>query len=327
MRPVLDRSPLAESVKSHFDGRAPWLDIVVDHPDLTHQHYDQMNSPEALERANIPIFLVGGWYDVFARQTTEQYARLSKRNTNVALTMGPWNHLQVGIDSRVYQQSFDWLEEHIAKRKQIVRKSPLQYFVTGAQEWREGYGWPPQTSQQVFHLYSSGKLQESESGSAVTSLSTFTFDSMHPTPTMGGNLLLGGGSADDTALASRSDVFTFTSEALEQNLEVMGKTLVELTHTSDTLNTDLFVRFSEVHAKGRSHAITDTCVRLGPDRGSVIVVLHLRDCAHRFAKGSKIRLIVAGASHPQFDKPTEKAVHTIHHGNTGISKVILPVAA
>ncbi|KAH7090319.1 X-Pro dipeptidyl-peptidase-domain-containing protein [Paraphoma chrysanthemicola] len=326
VRPVLDRLPLAGSVKSHFNGRAPWLDFVVDNPDLSHPRYEQMNFTEALEKANIPIFLVGGWYDVFAQQTIEQFTRLSERNTNVALTIGPWNHMQVGLDSKIYQQSFEWLEEHLAKRKLNTRKSPLQYFVTGAQDWRESQTWPPQTSQQVYYLKSGNRLDTSEPSTQSTSLSTFTFDPQQPTPTMGGNLLLGGGSADDTTLATRSDVQTFTTSPLDQNMEVIGKITVDLAHSSDKSNVDLFVRISEVNAKGRSHGITDTYMRLQPERSDDIVRLELRDCAHRFSKGNQIRLIVAGASHPQFARCEEKAVHTIHHGDTGISKVVLPVA-
>jgi hypothetical protein len=37
-------------------------------------------------------------------------------------------------------------------------------------------------------------------------------------------------------------------------------------------------------------------------------------------------LIVAGAPHPQFAINLEKAVHTIHHGETGSSRVVFPVS-
>ncbi|KAF2184910.1 CocE/NonD hydrolase [Zopfia rhizophila CBS 207.26] len=337
MRPVLDRVPLAESVKSHFKGRAPWLDFVVDHPDTSDPYYGQMKFGEALGRAEIPIFLVGGWCDVFAPQTMEQYTRLSERNANVALLMGPWNHMRVGQDSRVYRQSFDWLEEHLAKRMQGTRKTSVQYFVTGAQEWRDMQKWPPQTLAQELYLRSGSRLA-SEKPSSEENSSTFTFNPKQPTPTTGGNLLLGSGSADDTALAARSDVLAFTTEVLEENVEISGKVTVELNHSSDNPNVDLFVRISEVDAKGRSHGITETYKRLDPGREGGLVILYLNDCAHRFVKGNRIRLIIAGASHPQFAINTGKgigatseelksAVHTIFHGERGASRVLLPAVS
>lgn len=327
LRPVLDHMPLSESVKKHFNGRAPWLDFVVDHSDTSHVRYQQMNLSEALERTNIPVFLVSGWYDVFTRQTFQQYVRLRECNVNVAMTIGPWNHMQVGMQPKLYRQPFDWLEEYLAGRKESTRASPLHYFVTGAQKWREGEDWPPSTNDRTYHISSNNKLVDSEPALSEDEASFFTYDPQKPTPTMGGNLLLGGGSADDTTLATRTDVLALTTDPLTEHMEVCGRITVNLTHSSDIRDVDLFVRISEVNAKGRSHSVTDAYLRLKPDRGDgpINVDLQLRDCAHRFSKGNRIRLIIAGASHPQYARPANKAVHSIHHGKTGLSNVVFPV--
>jgi predicted acyl esterase len=104
----------------------------------------------------------------------------------------------------------------------------------------------------------------------------------------------------------------------------MGKIVVELTHSSNKRNVDLFVRISEVNTKGRSYGVSDTYMRLQPGGSSEVVHLELRDCAHRFAEGNRLRLIVAGASHPHNGINLEKAVHTIHHGETGMSRIRIP---
>ncbi|KAF2795970.1 hydrolase CocE/NonD family protein [Melanomma pulvis-pyrius CBS 109.77] len=335
MRRVLNGIPLAESVKSHFQGGAPWVDFVVDHPDISDPYYHNMKFGEALERANIPILLIGGWSDLFVSQTVEQYTRLSERQTNVALLMGPWNHMRSGLASKVHQQSLDWLEEHLAKRKGRTTKTHVQYFVTGAQEWRDVQKWPPPTLAQELYLRSGSHLT-SEKPSADENSSKFTFDPKQPTPTIGGNLLLGGGSAKDTTLAARTDVLVFTTEVLEKALEISGKVAVELSHSSDNPNVDLFVRISEVDAKGQSYSIADTYKRLDPAREGGPVILHLTDCAHRFRKGNCIRLIIAGASHPQYaintgnginatSEELRSAIHTVFHGDKGSSRIVLPV--
>jgi predicted acyl esterase len=50
----------------------------------------------------------------------------------------------------------------------------------------------------------------------------------------------------------------------------------------------------------RMHNITETYRRLGATSEAQTLVLRLNDCAHRFTKGCKIRLLVAGASFPQY---------------------------
>ncbi|KAL5339441.1 hypothetical protein BJX70DRAFT_397641 [Aspergillus crustosus] len=215
-----------------------------------------MRFGDALERVDIPVLLVSGWHDVFAPQTMEQYTRLSERNAYVGLLMGPWSHIQVGLDSKVHGQSFNRLEEHLLKRTQGT-KTIYTNVVTAI--W-----WSLCSPDDK-------PLPDEEP-------STFNFDPKQPTPTFGGNLLLGGGSAGDTALATRSDVLTFTTEALEEDLEITEKVALHSSHSSGSLNVGLFVRLSEVDARGQSHGITETSnKRLDSDR-ECGPPLYLSDC-------------------------------------------------
>lgn len=339
MQPMMRGPDLAKSIKHHFDGQAPWMEHVVDHPDIDTRDpfYEKMNFEQALERANIPILLVGGWYDVFAPQTLRQYARLNERGTDVALMTGPWNHTQVGMQAEVHKQSHNWIEQHLAKRSVQAQESLVQYFVTGAKEWRHEAAWPPLTVVLEWYLGSGQRLTTQKA--TGEGFSSFVFGPKDPTLTVGGNLLLlGGGSTDDTALAARSDVLTFTTEPLENDVEVAGKVIVQLNHASDNLDLDLFVRISEVDAKGRSHNITETYRRLGAKSEARTLILRLKDCAHRFTKGCQIRLLIAGASFPQYAVNAARGVgktlvqwknatHTIHYGGNSASKILLPVVA
>jgi predicted acyl esterase len=120
---------------------------------------------------------------------------------------------------------------------------------------------------------------------------------------------------------------------LAQDLYVVGSPVVELSHTCDNPHNDLFVRVSEVDAKGRSRNISDGYRRGTSDSGTVR--LELDAVAHRFRAGSRIRVVVAGGSHPRFarnlgtDEPLRTgktlraATHTIHLGD-GASRLILP---
>ncbi|WP_122984398.1 CocE/NonD family hydrolase, partial [Mycolicibacterium porcinum] len=154
-------------------------------------------------------------------------------------------------------------------------------------------------------------------------------------PTVGGRLLAAaGGYRDDTKLARRRDVLTFDGDPLPADLYLAGNPVVELAHSCDNPHHDIFVRISEVDAKGRSRNVSDGFRRLNGHTGPVR--LELDAVAHRFSAGSRIRVLIAGGSHPRFarnlgtgEPPISgsllvRATHTVHHGEGGQSRVILP---
>lgn len=326
MRSVLDKPPMVYSVKAHLNGRAPWLDFVADHPDTSDPFYKSMNCSDALRRAEIPVFLVTGWQDVFVRQTIEQYTRLHSRGTTVSLLIGPWTHMQLGMATQPHQQSYAWLESQLSKQTGSALNPGVQYFVTGAKAWRHTPTWPPPTTPQTLYLAPNKALSHEAPSTETTSSSSFTTDPNHPTPTIGGSLLLGGGALPDTPLSSRPDVLHFTSPPLSADLEVCGPIVVELAHASDVQRVDLAVRVSEVDAGNRSRLVTETYRRFEAREESQTVVFRLDDCAHRFVKGSRVRVYVAGASHPRFAGVEGGVVHWIFHGKGRMSRVVLPVA-
>ncbi len=110
------------------------------------------------------------------------------------------------------------------------------------------------------------------------------------------------GYTDDSSLASRSDVLVFTSDPLPSGLEVIGAPVVELAHSSDNPHADLFVRLSEVGPDGHSRNVSDGFIRLDPSANTRIVRLTLDPVAHRFTPGNRIRLVVAGGSHPRWER-------------------------
>lgn len=316
---VFTELPLADAGDRWFAGRAPWWRERVSRPDIDHDPYwAPMRQGVALERAAIPILLISGWQDLFLTQTIEQYHRLRERGVDVALSVGPWTHVEVigkGA-ARFTAESLDWLGEKLGGGPSGRRPATARVHVTGADEWREWDAWPPPTREIAMFPQAGGGLgAEADAGSAV-----FTFDPAHPTPTVGGPLLDGGGYVDDGALARRADVLAFTGEPLAADLEVHGAPVAELAHHSDNPHADLFVRVSEVDSRGRSRNVTEGYRRLPVERDPARPVrLQLMPVAHRFRAASRIRLLVAGGSHPQFARNLGTAE------NPGTSSAIAPV--
>ncbi|GIE92998.1 CocE/NonD family hydrolase [Paractinoplanes rishiriensis] len=338
MQRVFTELPLADAGERWYAGRAPWFRERVTRPDLDDPYWQPMRHPAALERANIPILLLTGWQDLFVGQSIEQYRRLHERGVDVALTVGPWTHVEtIGkAAGRLVNESLDWLGAHLAGRAPRARALPVRVHVTGAREWRELAAWPPPTTELALPL--------AEPGAPAAS---FTFDPADPTPTLGGPLLDGGGYVNDGALAGRPDVLAITGEPLAAALEIHGSPVVELRHRSDNPHADLFVRISEVNPRGRSRNVTEGYRRLTPGQlepgqlepGQLepgqLVRLTLLPVAHRFAAGSRIRVLIAGGSHPQYarnlgtdDNPgTGRTLATCRHTiDVGESRVLLPAA-
>ncbi|KAH8783128.1 galactose-binding domain-like protein [Diaporthe sp. PMI_573] len=334
--------PLLEGARSYFKGKSPWLLEWIARPDWVNDpFYDSMKQEKALRTSKVPILLIGGWQDVFSDTVMEQYQRLRESGCTVGLTVGPWNHLQAANGEGVTKESLEWLDKYLAKRKHgEIRPAPVRINVTGANEWRWLPSWPPATTPLELSLYPQGRLVKQHLDKRNEA--SFTFDPHDPTPTMGGPLLFHGGVVDDTALAKRSDVLTFTTTPLDHGVEVLGKAHIELAHSSDSVHADLFVRLSEVDVKGVSHNVTQVYKRLETGRAkagqTVKVELDLADCAHRFNKGTCIRILVAGGNFPLYsfnlgtgeDQGTGTAMkpvtHTLQLGGEYASKLVLPVS-
>ena len=339
VRSALDEVPLAEAAHTLLADRAPWYRDWVTRPDPADPFWAPMQHGAALDRVNVPVLLIGGWQDIFLEQTIDQYKRLHERGVDVAMTVGPWSHIQVGSKgiSLTTRETLDWLDEHLAKRAGRKRRSPVHVHVTGAGEWRDLPSWPPATDEVALYLQPGGALS-SEAPATDAAPSQFTFDPSDPTPSLGGPLLTGKSIVNDAALAGRPDVLTFNAPVLDAPLALLGAAVVELAHDADNRHADLFVRISEVDAQGRSRNVTEGFRRLDPAREAGPVTVTLRSAAHRFARGSRLRLLVAGGAHPQFSRnlgtdenpgtgtEMRPARHTISHGRGGVSRLVLPVA-
>ena len=331
--------PMGAAARALLGPGAPWFESWVEHTDLQDPFWDSLRCTAALDRAQVPVLLLGGWQDLFVRQTLQQYARLRSRGVDVALTVGPWTHTQLltkGL-ATCTRESLDWLDTHLAGATALRRPSRVRVYVTG-QGWRNVADWPPATTETALYLRPGGHLGETAPTGKRLAPATFRYDPADPTPTTGGPLLSShGGYRDDTRLASRADVLAFTSFTLTHDLCVYGTPVVELTHGSDNPHVDLFVRVSEVDAKGRSRNVSDGYRRLGPaPQSGKTLRIELDGIAHRFRAGSRVRILITGSWSPRYarnlgtgepaltGREARPAVHTVGYGR---SRLLLPVGS
>lgn len=344
LAPVLDSTPLWNGVdkyfKTQFGADAPaWLREAMTCYDLTDPYWKPKQQGDALERADIPILLITGWYDILLRTVLEQYSRLEGRGCNVALTIGPWTHIGAQR-GKTPAESLNWIEEHLTNQSERNRPFPVRVFITGTQKWRGLPKWPPPSSPHKLFLDHAKTLSEN-APPPDTPDSKFQFDPAQPTPAIGAPLMYAsekGSSDENSKLAARSDVLTFSTEILDHGLEVCGKPSVELYHSTHLPHADLLVVLSEVEPTGMSHSISERYLRLDSRDNSQPIRLTLHDCAHQFRKGNKIQLLIAGGSHPRYirnlgtgENPgtgssLRPVWHTIRHNASALSSLVLPVS-
>nr|WP_240163064.1 CocE/NonD family hydrolase [Mycolicibacterium sphagni] len=331
--------PLGRAGRDLLGSRSPWYEAWIEHPGRDDPFWADMRMTSALDRCDVPVLLISGWQDVFLEQTLLQYRHLRDRGVDVAMTLGPWAHgdMITKAGGTAAAQTLDWLGTHLAGAAAKARRSPVRVYVAH-HGWIDLPDWPPDTGDGVLFLQPAGRLAAAPPPVEATP-SSFRYDPADPTPTVGGRLLTQkAGYQDDSELARRADVLSFTSGPLDADLYVFGHPVVELAHEADIDYVDLFVRVSEVDARGHSRNVSDGYRRLNaPEQGPVRI--ELDGIAHRFRAGTQVRVLIAGGSHPRFARNLGTgepvltgqrmvpAVHTVHHGAGGVSKLILPALA
>ncbi|MEU8814314.1 CocE/NonD family hydrolase [Actinoplanes sp. NPDC048796] len=360
LRPALTGLPMPDAADPVLRGRAPWYREWLSHPDGDDPWWQPYRAGDALSAVSTPTLLIGGWQDLFLTQTLFQYESLRARGVDVALTVGPWTHLQLGLRGAgvVAREGLAWLEEHLADGPP-ARRSPVRVYRTGERRWHELPAWPPAATPAVFQLHASRRLTLSASPAATPPAApdstpavpgvvrvgpeegtvSFRYDPRRPTPTVGGRTLTGSmGVKDNRALESRPDVVTFTTDPLPTAVDVIGSPTLELALAVDPAHADVFVRLCDVDGHGRSRNFSDQLHRLDPSvpAGDVHhLSLTMDSCFHRLRAGHRLRLQISGGSFPRFarnpglpgtpaaSRTLVPSVHTIHCAG---SRLLLPVA-
>lgn len=304
-----DHTPLAA-----LGDDASWFTDWFNHTDLDDPYWQPYDASSALRDTKIPVLLLGGWQDVFIDQTLEQYHRLREHNPDVALTVGPWTHMQTAFKAAkvVDNEALAWLDQHLAGAG-ARRPAPVRIHVDGA--WRSMPSWPPATTDRVFALAPDRLVADFLVADAATGIVEFTYNPDDPTPAVGGrHMSAGAGRQDNQKLEQRADVAVFTSDPLDRDVEALGTPTVRLELESDPAS--VFIRLCEVDSRGRSWNVTEVYT---PATGEI----ELGPCAYRFRAGNRLRLQVSGGAYPRYAANPEKVRYAI---NCAGSTLTVPTA-
>jgi len=267
---------------------------------------------------------------------------------------------RLNYDEQIYAWFDLWLK---GKDNDFKEKTPrVQYYTMGLNKWQQAEQWPPEEAEmttfyltsggQANSLYGDGKLSRTKAGEN-SSPDSFTYDPMNPVPSYGGNVCctgnaIKGGSFDQQAMETRHDILVYTSEPLEEGVEVSGFIESTLYVASDAKDTDFTIKLIDVYPDGRAYNLDETIQRARYREGynkEVFMVdgevykldLTPMSTSNYFEKGHRIRIEISSSNFPRFtrnlntgennfdEKEGVVAHNQIHHGAEFPSQIRLPV--
>ncbi len=335
------------------------------------------------EDFGVPALWLNSWYDVAISPNLALYNHVRENakdpevRDNQYVVVAPTLHcrffkpawdLEVG-ERKMGDATFDyegliyrWFDKWLKGEADGFAGTPrVQYYAMGANAWRSADRWPPASAETMtLYLDSDGGanslfgdgwlLREPPEKAAVD---RFVYDPTVPVPSLGGGVCciggaVDGGSFDQRGVEARIDVLVYTSEPLDEPLEVTGPVRVVLHVSSDARDTDFMVKLVDVHPDGRAYNLDDTMQRAryreGYDRevfmeaGEVYELeLGPMSTSNVFGVGHRIRLEVTSSNSPRvarnlntggpnFDESEPvTARNAVHHSRVHPSRIVLSV--
>jgi len=288
--PLKDFAPIKRNnvAASFFD--------TIEHA-MDRQYNDFMTILGKHERVTVPTFNIGGWYDIFLKDTINNFNLMRHHGSTPAarqskLLIGPWTHgngtnpigdMNFGfastlalIDLQIDFMSLQlrWFSQFLKGQETgILGEAPIKLFVMGANVWRDEQEWPLTRAVETrYYLHSQGHAN-TLNGDGLLSTSVpenespdqYDYDPANPVMTRGGALLMTpefpAGPRDQTPTESRTDVLVYSTPILEQDIEVTGPITVHLWAVSSAPDTDFVARLVDVHPNGYAQNLTDGIIR------------------------------------------------------------------
>ena len=294
--------------------------------------------PFLLDAIDIPIYNLGGWYDIFSNGNVTNFVYLQTQGGkgaygNQKLFMGPFGHGQLAGDleypagsgiMQVFAEELRWFDYWLkGVDNGIMDEPPVKYYQMaaarkGSASPKNGYltleSWPPPHRDVAFFLTPSKSLS-TDKPPANDASTTYTFDPANPVPTVGGaNLTLPLGPIDQREIRDRQDYLRFETAPLTEDLTVTGRVTVDLWVSTDAPDTDFMVKLVDVYPDGYEALLLDAPLRARYRNGRraedvkmmepgkpELLRIDLWSTANVFERGHKVALHVTSSNAPRFE--------------------------
>jgi predicted acyl esterase len=246
-----------------------------------HTHIDQVR---------IPVYNVGGWYDIFNIGNLKNFAYLQNHGARGAkgyqkLMMGPFGHGPLSGDLEYPNgggirpppgsgpdEELRWFEYWLkGVDNGIMREPPVKYYRMAAARkgspsannvYKTADNWPPKFDATRYYLQSNLGLSTT-APTGKDAKQAYRFDPANPVKTQGGaNLTFDRGPMDQRAIGQREDYLRFTTAPLQQPVAITGPVSAELWVSTDGPDTDFMATLVDVYPDGYEALVLDAPIRL-----------------------------------------------------------------
>ena len=232
---------------------------------------------------SVPALNVTGWYDMSSCGAPSNFEAMKRQGgTDDArrgqkLIIGRWvhglnahrrrngidygEHAIIELDDYVVRYFDRWLK---GKSNGLDDEKPVYVFVMGANEWWAEDDWPlPGTEEVRFYLHSGGGANSPRSGLSTDPPGTepadrYRYDPADPVRTLWN---LHDCAVDDRLVSIRDDVLCYTSDPLQEPLDVVGRVSCCLYASSSARDTDWHVRLVDVYPDGSARFLCHGMLR------------------------------------------------------------------
>ncbi len=282
--------PLTDMAAAVGDDVPFWKDWIEHSTD--DEYWAALNVEKQFDRITVPAFEMGGWYDLYARQSFTNWTGLRDRGQTPEtkrgkLIVGPWPHplskctctgdIDFGANSMVDLEALElrWFDYWLKGIDNgIVDEPPIKLFIMGINEWRDEHEWPlARTDWQTWYLHSGGNANTVIGDGSLSTerpdeepSDQYVYDPRYPVQTLGGNNccsphLVPWGPHDQRPVEMRSDVLCYTSDPLPSDTEITGPIQVVLFAASDAPDTDWTAKLLDVSPTGYARNLCDGIIR------------------------------------------------------------------
>ncbi|HEY9301540.1 MAG TPA: CocE/NonD family hydrolase, partial [Phormidium sp.] len=121
-----------------------------------------------------------------------------------------------------------------------------------------------------------------------------------PVPALGGHAVFPAGAFERSAIDCRTDVLTYTTALLTQDLLIVGDVFIEVYCSADKPSFDLCAVLSEVKNNGTVYNFTQGYVRVQPNQSTQPLTIQLQPTCIKIAAGNGLRLSLSAACFPAY---------------------------
>jgi predicted acyl esterase len=275
-------------------GAADVVELWKSHEVRDHYWDDATLSTAEMASINHPVFIMGGFFDIFAQSQVRALRELQTHvvpssRGDVFLILGPWTHGGSTLRRQgdlIFPEDVpytNWANELLAYLKWCTQHGPrpefaqVRYYLTvitdqtmidpadmvtrtvASGEWRDATTWPPPGGRPQRLFVSDTGLRAEPAPAAPLPIAV---EADAAVPSLGGgNLTEQAGPLDQAAVDMRRDVLLFVSEPVAEAVEVVGTPSVNVWVSSATTDLDVVVRLEVLTQAGKAIALTDGVLR------------------------------------------------------------------